>query len=386
MADGGELCDVSAGPRTALGAADRVGSGPTIGRPMASGVSIGSGSRTSDHRPGRSVPWVVPRDEEPPPRSARPMLATLSDTLPVGPGWAFELKWDGIRALGLVDDGAVRLWTRNGNEVTGRYPELDALAGGLGVHRALLDGEIVTFDDRGRPSFERLQRRMHVADPGEIRRLSAEVPVVYIVFDVLWADGHMVTGLPYAERRRLLRALVPDGETWRVPPNEEGDGSAMLAVSRQFELEGVVAKRLDSLYEVGRRSSSWRKVKLQLQQELVVGGWLTGKGSRETTFGALLLGYYDEEGSLQYAGRVGTGFTEQTLATIQAELARRSRETSPFAGPIEDRASERTAHWVEPELVAQVRLTEWTASGRIRHPVFLGLRNDKDAKDVTREP
>jgi bifunctional non-homologous end joining protein LigD len=160
----------------------------------------------------------------------------------------------------------------------------------------------------------------------------------------------------------------------------------MLAVSRQFELEGVVAKRKDSLYEVGRRSSSWRKVKLQLKQELVIGGWLTGKGARQTTFGALLLGYYDEDGALQYAGRVGTGFDEQMLARIQAALAPLARDTSPFAGPLEDRTSERSAHFVEPELIAEVRLTEWTASGRIRHPVFLGLRDDKDPREVTRTP
>jgi bifunctional non-homologous end joining protein LigD len=160
----------------------------------------------------------------------------------------------------------------------------------------------------------------------------------------------------------------------------------VLAVSRKFELEGVVAKRLDSPYEAGRRSSAWRKVKLYLAQELVIGGWLTGKGARSSTFGALLLGYYDETGALRYAGRVGTGFTEQTLALLQSELARRERPTSPFADPLEDRASERAAHFVEPELVAQVRLTEWTASGRIRHPVFLGLRDDKDPREVTRTP
>jgi bifunctional non-homologous end joining protein LigD len=160
----------------------------------------------------------------------------------------------------------------------------------------------------------------------------------------------------------------------------------MLAVSRQFDLEGIVAKRLDSLYEPGRRTTAWRKVKLHLQQELVVGGWLSGKGARSATFGALLLGYYDETGALRYAGRVGTGFTERTLASLQAALAARERPTSPFADPLEDRTTERAAHWVEPELVAEVRLSEWTASGRIRHPVFLGLRDDKDPREVTRTP
>jgi bifunctional non-homologous end joining protein LigD len=322
----------------------------------------------------------------PPPLDARPMLATLSDTVPTGPGWAYELKWDGIRALGLVQEGSVRLWTRNGNEVTGRYPELEPLADALGGHEAMLDGEIVTFDDQGRPSFERLQSRMHVTQPSEIARLTSAVPIVYLVFDLLWLDGRLVTGLPYTDRRKLLAGLVPDGDAWRVPPAEEGDGSAMLAVSRQFDLEGIVAKRLDSLYEPGRRTTAWRKVKLHLQQELVVGGWLSGKGARSATFGALLLGYYDETGALRYAGRVGTGFTERTLASLQAALAARERPTSPFADPLEDRTTERAAHWVEPELVAEVRLSEWTASGRIRHPVFLGLRDDKDPREVTRTP
>jgi bifunctional non-homologous end joining protein LigD len=322
----------------------------------------------------------------PSPLDARPMLATLSDELPVGPQWAYELKWDGIRALALVEGAPPRMWTRNGNDITGRYPELDPLADGLGGHAALLDGEIVTFDDRGRPSFERLQRRMHVTDAGEIRRLSVEVPVVYLLFDVLWLDGRAVTGLPYAERRALLDDTVEDGPTWRVPPNEVGDGAAMLEVARQFALEGVVAKRLDSPYEPGRRSSAWRKVKLQLSQELVVGGWLPGNGARASTFGALLLGYYDDNGTFRYAGRVGTGFRERDLEAIHAALVRLARPTSPFAGPLEDRTSDRTAHWAEPELVAQVRLTEWTASGRIRHPVFQGLRTDKDPREVTRTP
>ena len=183
------------------------------------------------------------------------MLATLAADPPQGPGWAFELKWDGIRALVLAQDGALRLWTRNGNEISGRYPELSPLADALDGHAALLDGEIVTFDDQGRPSFERLQRRMHVQDPHEIERLAVEVPVVYVAFDLLWLDGHLTTVLPYRDRRQLLTDLVHDGSTWRVPEHELGDGHATLEISKQFALEGVVAKRVDSVYEPGRRSS-----------------------------------------------------------------------------------------------------------------------------------
>jgi bifunctional non-homologous end joining protein LigD len=313
------------------------------------------------------------------------MLATLASRPPAGPGWAWELKWDGIRALALVQGGTVRLWTRNGNEVTSRYPELAPLAAAIGGHDAFLDGEIVTFDAQGRPSFERLQRRMHVQDAHEIRRLELEVPAVLIVFDLLWLDGHLTTSLPYSDRRRLLTGLVHDGETWRVPGHEVGDGETTIAISRQFALEGVVAKRLDSAYEPGRRSSAWVKVKNQLRQEFVVGGWVAGKGARSTTFGALLVGYYDDSGALRYAGRVGTGFTETALDRIQRALAPIGRATSPFAEPLERRGALHEVHFVEPRLVAEVRFTEWTSVGRIRHPAFLGLRTDKAPEAVTRE-
>jgi bifunctional non-homologous end joining protein LigD len=327
----------------------------------------------------------VPDALEPPPLDARPMLATPRPTAPEDPGWAWELKWDGIRALGLAADGALRLWTRNANEVTPRYPELQPLADALDGHDALLDGEIVTFNDQGRPSFERLQRRMHVQAEHEIQRLAIEVPVVYIVFDLLWLDGHVTMDLPYVDRRRLLTTLVPDGAAWRVPAHELGDGHATIDVSKQFALEGVVAKRVDSIYEPGRRSTAWVKVKNLMGQELVIGGWIPGKGARSTTFGALLLGYYDDSGELRYAGRVGTGFTEAVLGQLQDAMAPLARDSTPFADPLESRAAEREAHFVEPQLVAQVRFTEWTESGRIRHPAFQGLRDDKPAREVTRE-
>jgi bifunctional non-homologous end joining protein LigD len=314
------------------------------------------------------------------------MLATLAPAPPVGPGWAWELKWDGIRALALVQDGALRLWTRNGNEVTPRYPELAPLGGALDGHDAFLDGEIVTFDDAGRPSFELLQRRMHVTGTPDIERLAHEVPVVYVAFDLLWMDGHLTTALPYEDRRRLLTGLVPEGPTWRVPSHELGDGTSTVAISKQFSLEGVVAKRVDSVYEPGRRSSAWVKVKNHLRQEFVVGGWAAGKGARSTTFGALLVGYYDDAGAFRYAGRVGTGFTSDTLDDIQRTLESLARDTTPFADPLERRAAVDDVHFVEPELVAEVRFTEWTSVGRIRHPAFLGLRRDKPARDVRREP
>jgi bifunctional non-homologous end joining protein LigD len=327
----------------------------------------------------------MPSGPDPAPLEARPMLATPSATHPEGKGWAWELKWDGIRALTLVQEGSVRMWTRNGNDISGRYPELDPLPGGLDGHDALLDGEIVTFDDGGRPSFERLQQRMHVTSSTEIARLSVEVPVEYLIFDLLWLDGHLTTALPYEDRRRLLRELVDDGATWRVPSHEVGDGHETIEFSKRFQLEGVVAKRLDSFYEPGRRSSAWLKVKNQLRQEFVVGGWAVGKGARSSTFGALLIGYYDDEQQLRYAGRVGTGFTDDLLAQLVARLTPIARETTPFVDPLESRSALREVHFVEPELVVEVRFTEWTSVGRIRHPAFLGLRTDKDPGEVVRE-
>src|SRR3954447_3476155 len=327
----------------------------------------------------------MPAGPDPAPREARPMLATPSPMPPEGTGWAWELKWDGIRALTLVEDGGMRMWTRNGNDISGRYPELDPLPGGLDGHDALLDGEIVTFDGRGRPSFERLQQRMHVTSSSEIARLSVEVPVEYVVFDLLWLDGHLTTALPYEDRRRLLRGLVADGATWRVPPHEGGDRHETIEFSKRFQLEGVVAKRLDSFYEPGRRSSAWLKVKNQLRQEFVVGGWAVGKGARSSTFGALLIGYYDDQQQLRYAGRVGTGFTEDRLAQLVARLTPIARDTTPFVDPLESRAALREVHFVEPELVVEVRFTEWTSVGRIRHPAFLGLRTDKEPGEVVRE-
>jgi bifunctional non-homologous end joining protein LigD len=226
---------------------------------------------------------------------------------------------------------------------------------------------------------------MHVTSGPEITRLAAEVPVEYLVFDLLWLDGHLTTGLRYEDRRRLLRELVDDGAAWRVPSHELGDGHRTKAISRDFALEGIVAKRVDSLYEPGRRTSAWLKVKHQLRQEFVVGGWAIGKGARASTFGALLIGYYDDEHRLRYAGRVGTGFTEQLLERILAALAPLERDTTPFVDPLESRAAAREVRFVEPQLVVEVRFTEWTSVGRIRHPAFLGIRPDKDAAEVVRE-
>jgi bifunctional non-homologous end joining protein LigD len=313
------------------------------------------------------------------PDALRPMLATLANTLPRG-DWAYEMKWDGVRALAVVEDSQVRLLSRNGNDVSVAYPEVHALADQLGPTAAMLDGEIVAADDNGRASFQRLQSRMHLRDRSAIARVAREVPVAYMIFDILWFDGNLVIGLGYRERRALLQELELRGRAWQTPP-DSADGDEAFEISKALGFEGVVAKQLDSIYEPGRRSSAWRKVKHQLRQEFVVGGWVAGQGSRERRIGALLVGYFDADRELHYAGKVGTGFSDAELDRLAGLLAPIARARSPFAAGGEPR----DAHFVTPTLVAEVRFTEWTEGGRIRHPAYLGLRDDKAAEEIVRE-
>ncbi len=335
----------------------------------------------------RGDQWMIHRMDPPddpdrrtPPNALRPMLATLAAEHPRGDGWAFELKWDGIRAIGYVDGGRIRLLSRNGNEVTKRYPELRRLGEALGARDVVLDGEIVAFAESGRPSFELLQRRMHVESEATIRKLAREIPVTYVLFDLLWLDGHSTMDLPYAERRELLRDLALNGASWQTPPNEVGDGATTIEVSERFGLEGVVAKRVDGRYESGRRSRGWLKVKNDTRQEFVVGGWQPGEKGRTGSIGSLLVGYYDERG-LVYAGKVGSGLSGPVIAELEPRFAREARDDSPFvAGRVP-----KGVRFVEPTLVAEVRFAEWTSAGNIRHPTFLGIRTDTDPVEVGRE-
>jgi bifunctional non-homologous end joining protein LigD len=335
--------------------------------------------------------WMIHRmdppedpDREPMPEHIEPMLATLTKTLPRDEdSYAFEVKWDGVRAIAYVEGGQARFESRRGGNITSRYPELRGLGPALGSTAVVLDGEIVAFDGE-RPSFERLQRRMHVGNERAIRRLMGEVPVVYVMFDLLWLEGHSTLELPYRERRKLLDELRPEGASWQTPAAHEGDGAALLDATKRLGLEGVVAKRLDSVYEPGRRSRAWLKVKNHNSQELVIGGWLPGKGARSTSLGALLIGYYEStepDARLRYAGRVGTGLTENELRRLVELLEPLRRKTSPFspAPRVKD------AVFVEPELVAEVRFTEWTRAGVIRAPAYQGLREDVDPHQVVRE-
>jgi bifunctional non-homologous end joining protein LigD len=321
------------------------------------------------------------------PTQVAPMKAGGVGLPPDDAAWGYEVKWDGMRAIAFAAPGdapATRFQAASLADITVRFPELHGLADALAPHRVVLDGEIVRFDEKGRPNFGRLQYRMHVASAREAAQRANEAPVCYLVFDVIHLDGNDTTQLPYTDRRRLVESLVPVGDMWRVPAAQVGDGASLLEAADAQGLEGLVAKRLDSTYEIGRRSPAWRKVKVRRHQEFVVGGWHAGSGTREGVLGALHIGYY-EDGALRYAGRVGTGFKARELAKLTAQLEAIASPVCPFDPP-PPRLIARDANWTEPRLVAEVAFAEWTDDGVLRHPAYLGLRIDKDPADVRREP
>jgi bifunctional non-homologous end joining protein LigD len=321
--------------------------------------------------------------DDPFPEKLKPMAATL---LPKGlptpdEAYAYEFKWDGVRALTYVRDGEVHAESRNLLDITGQYPELVGVGETLAGRTAVLDGEIVALDKKGRPSFQLLQGRMHIGNAVEVRRRMAETPVAYLVFDVLYLDGTSTMRLPYTERRALLEELPIAGPSCQVPPSTVGNGAGVKEASERTGLEGIMAKRLDSIYEAGKRSRAWLKAKNRRGQEFVIGGWSTGEGRRAGTIGALLLGYYDD-GTFTYAGHVGTGFTDRMLDELRKEMEPLKRPDSPFETPT---PRFKNPTFVEPKLVGEVEFSEWTRDGTLRQPSFKGLREDKDPRKVVRE-
>ena len=332
--------------------------------------------------------WMIHRMDPPqdPDRQAMPdkiapMLARLTDQLPSpDAAWGFEFKWDGIRAIAFVEGGRVRLQSRTGEEVTPRYPEIHPMGRALGSREVILDGEVVALDDKGRPSFEEIQQRMGLTAETEIRRKMKDVPVTYMIFDLIWQDGHSLMDRTYTDRRDALGKLKLAGASWQTPPYERGGGKAMQEASRRAGLEGIMAKRLDSKYEPGRRSGAWLKIKNRNRQELVIGGWLEGEGKRRGYPGALLVGYY-KDGKFVYAGKVGTGFTDKILDELNEKLKPLATDKNPF----ELGSPPRAAHFVKPKLVADFEFVEWTRGGQLRAPAFKGFRIDKPAREVVRE-
>jgi len=325
-------------------------------------------------------------DRDPPGvrRHIRPMLATAGDLPADDAGWAYEMKWDGLRAIGYVADESVTLRSRSDRDITGGYPELQGIAAAIGRAEAVLDGEIVAFGQSGWPSFEVLQQRMN-APLDQVRLLTAKISVSYLAFDLLVLDGEPLFDEPYRQRRERLEQLGLDGQYWQTPPAFTGvPGADVRALSRQHSLEGVMAKRLESRYEPGRRSASWLKVKNVRRQEVVVGGWKPGLGGRSGQIGSLLVGVQEADG-LAYAGHVGTGFSQQTLRLLGQRLTPLVSDASPFATPVPAEHAV-AAVWVRPLVVVEVTFAEWTSAGRLRAASYQGLRTDKDPAEVVREP
>jgi len=312
------------------------------------------------------------------------MLATLgteSDIDESDADWAFEMKWDGIRAIATVARGSARFVTRNGIDVTVTYPDLSALADQVRGD-VVLDGEIVALNKQGRPDFGRLQQRMKLTRPADVERAVRNVAVHYMVFDLLEAGGRSLVGKTYDERRALLADTVTSKGRIQVPEAFEGNLDAAISSSLKLGLEGIVAKKRDSTYSAGTRSRAWIKIKHHRTQEVVVGGWRPGNGRRASTVGSLLLGIPTADG-LRYVGRVGTGFGDHDLEDITTTLARLERKTTPFADVPSADASD--AHWVTPSLVGEVEFAEWTSADRLRQPSWRGWRTDKAANEVIRE-
>ena len=306
-----------------------------------------------------------------------PELATLTRDRFSDPAWFYERKLDGERCLAFRDGGELRLMTRNRKIVSSTYPELVEAFLAQQADDFVLDGEVVAFSD-GQTRFAQLQQRMQMARPSA--ELLRTVPVQYYLFDVLWADGTDLRPQPLRERNQRLHQLLDFADPLRYTEHRVGDGVEFYSEACRLGWEGLIAKRADAPYQAGR-TKDWLKFKCENNQEFVIGGYTDPRGSR-IGFGALLLGVYDSDGQLVYAGKVGTGFNEQTLHRLYDELSKLEQDRSPF-----DRGSPRQAgvHWVKPRLVGQVGFSEWTTAGELRHPRFQGLRRDKSPADVIRE-
>jgi bifunctional non-homologous end joining protein LigD len=313
------------------------------------------------------------------PAAIEPMMAQISDRVPKAGDWLFEVKWDGVRAIAFIENETVRLQSRTGNRCERQYPELLAMPHQIAADTAILDGEIAILDSKGVSQFHLIQPRIMNADPNSVAHMSRNIPVVYFVFDLLYLNGYDLRGVRLDERRRLLEEIVTSDPYIRVSAAFPGAGEEMLDAARDNGLEGLLAKRASSCYEP-KRSSEWLKIKIVNQQEFVIGGFTEPQGDR-SYFGALVLGVY-EDGKLNWVGNVGAGFDQKTLAFLYSRLEPLVITKCPFA---ERPKPDRGMTWVRPELLAQVKFTQWTQDKRLRAPVYLGLREDVKPEQATRE-
>jgi len=324
--------------------------------------------------------------KRPMPTEIHPMLATSVDEPFDGPDWLFEIKWDGYRAVAFIENGKVRLVSRNQNELTARYPELKDLAKSVKAKTAILDGEVVALDQQGRASFSLMQQRTGFRPGGRRGAANADVPVLYYAFDLLYLDGYDWRKLPLEGRKKKLASILVTQDSLRYSDHYENQGKALFEIAREKGLEGILAKKRDSIYQE-RRSSEWLKIKIRHRVECVIGGYTEPEGSR-AHFGSVVLGLYDKQGRLIHVGQAGSGFNQNSLAEIWKMLQKRETRQKPFYGDVE---ALRKVSWVKPELVAEIEYAEWTegATGgsgpKLRAPVFLGLRDDKDPKECLLE-
>jgi len=310
------------------------------------------------------------------------MLATSVDDPFDGSEWLFEIKWDGYRAVAFIQDGKLRLVSRNQNELTQRYPELKDLPKSVKAKTAILDGEVVALDDEGRPSFSLMQQRTGFRPGGRRGPARSDVPVLYYAFDLLYLDGYDLRKLPLEDRKKKLASILVSGDSVRYSDHYAKQGKALFEMARAKGLEGILAKKRDSIYQE-RRSTEWLKIKITHRLECVIGGYTEPEGSR-AHFGSIVLGLYDKQGRLIHIGQAGSGFDQKSLDDIWKLLKKRETTKNPFYGEVE---ALRKVYWVKPELVAEIEYAEWTdgaSSGsgpKLRAPVFLGLRDDKDPKE-----
>ena len=344
---------------------------PSKNQPSKSSASSASSAVVVSGPVKRSMPTTI-----------HPMLAESIEKPFDDPDWLFEIKWDGYRAIAFIENGKVRLVSRNQNELTARYPELKDLPEFVKAKTAILDGEVVALDVDGRASFSLMQQRTGFRPGGKRAAEKADVPVLYYAFDVLYLDGYDWRRVPLEERKKKLASILDAGDSLRYSDHYEAQGKALFEIARDKKLEGILAKKRNSYYEE-RRSREWLKIKIRHQMECAIGGFTEPEGTR-AHFGSLVLGLYDKEGRLIHVGQVGSGFDQKLLSGISRVLHKIETKKNPFYGEVE---ALRKVSWVKPELVAEIEYAEWTegansGSGpKLRAPVFLGLRDDKDPKE-----
>jgi bifunctional non-homologous end joining protein LigD len=320
------------------------------------------------------------------PREIHPMLATLVEEPFDDPQWLYEVKWDGYRAVAFINDGRARLVSRNQNELTGEFPEIAQAMQDLPVESAIVDGEVVALDEAGRPSFSLMQQRTGMTHPGARGSRNRAVPIVYYAFDLLYLNGHNLMASPLEERKALLEQMIPRDKSFlRYSDHYPEQGTALYGVARDKGLEGIVAKLRTGVY-VQKRSREWLKIKITRRQECVIAGYTDPRGSRGN-FGSIVLGLYDENGKLVHVGNAGSGFTESTHAALWKKLHALETDKNPFGGKIE---STRRPHWIKPELVTEIKFSEWTHEGerggiKMRAPIYQGLRLDKKPRECVFE-